>query len=227
MQMLPLGDTPQEHSQGKATTGLFLSLYLVLLAFFIMLVSISTVEQVKTKALRDSLSSTFAGDPLRLAESMVVSRTGDVVAARDFHGRVGQVFEAAIPAAQIKVIKQGDLMQVSFAADDLFLPNRAELRTAQAALLDRLIAAMANPPQGSRYDMELLIGSPAADDGSLPIGETLESGRAGAFAREMVRRGALPDRIQIALDRGDPTQVRLRFHVRGLDEGRLKMAPAQ
>ena len=48
-----------EPEHGSNTPALFLSLFLLVLAFFILMVTISTLEEVKTKSVMDSLTSTF------------------------------------------------------------------------------------------------------------------------------------------------------------------------
>jgi len=58
---LTLPSTPDQQGPGSGSSSifLFLSLFLLVLAFFILLVSISTVENVKSQAVMDSLTSTF------------------------------------------------------------------------------------------------------------------------------------------------------------------------
>jgi hypothetical protein len=69
--------------------------------------------------------------------------------------------------------------------------------------------------------MEFVIGIAKAGDGTLPVGQTLEMARAGAFAREMLSRGAPPDSISIGVKQGDGTEAVIWFHVRSLDEMRI------
>lgn len=198
--------------ESKRTSSMFLSVYLLLLAFFILLNSISTFHEVRTKAVMDSLTSTFATlMPVRSVPYS--SQTGTVVGARDLFDRVGELFEAAIPAAKIKVAQTGHLMQVSFPVDALFLPDKPDIRPAQGALVNRLAAALGAPPRGVRYEATLLVGIGQGETAGLPIGENLAVARTGAFAREMVRRGAAPEVVVVGLEPGDPTMARALFRV--------------
>src|SRR5690606_33692870 len=94
-----------------AAVALFLSLYLVLLAFFILLVALSDGVSRKSREILDGLNDQFARTvPDRPAR--FVSDLGGVVSPAEFLGRVGEVYEAAIPAARIAVPAPGRLMEL-------------------------------------------------------------------------------------------------------------------
>ncbi len=83
-----------------------LSLYLLLLAFFVILFNISKVEQFKTTAVTDSLNSTFAnrGQPTE-NPAPLASVLGSIVADPAFQQRIGQLITAEIPISEVKEIK--------------------------------------------------------------------------------------------------------------------------
>ena len=64
---------------------LFLSLFLLVFAFFIVLVSISTLEEVKSNAVKDSLTSTFTTVlPPSTDPTEFTSKDGDFLAGQQF-----------------------------------------------------------------------------------------------------------------------------------------------
>ena len=71
----------------------FLGLFLLVLAFFILLVSISTFETVKSTAVMDSLSSTFTtvlpptSDPTEFN-----AKDGDIIAGETFQQEITMLF---------------------------------------------------------------------------------------------------------------------------------------
>lgn len=210
-------DPPTQGARVRRTAILYLSVFLPLLAFFIFLNSISTLHVVRARAVMDSLSTTFS-TLLPNGEREFAAANGNVVAAREFFDTVEAVFETAIPAAKVRTIQPGRVMQVTLRADSLFLPEKADVRPGQGALLNRLVAALSAAPPGARYEMNFLAGSPAGD--GLPIGEDLAVARAGALAREMLRRGAPPTAIVIGIAPGDGTAARAVFRVIGDEDGR-------
>ena len=203
--------------------ALFLSLYILVLAFFIVLVTISTPEKIKSRAVMDSLTSTFAS---LLAPSTdltaFTSKEGDFLAAQAFQEQINAVFSSPIRIAQVTVVQPGRLMRVIMPSDSLFIPGTAEVREAHVPLLDRIVASLSVSTPGLHYDMEFLIGSPVAPDGLLPVSETLETARAGAFARAMTARGTPPGSVAVGLRPGDPREIVMRFFVRPSNEVRLE-----
>lgn len=200
--------------RGENTIALFLGLYLLVLAFFIVLVSISTPENVKSKSVMDSLSSTFASIlPPSTELTPFAAREGDVVALA-LQSDVQGLFTTAIQVAKVEIVNPGRLMRVHFPSASLFFPNTAELREGQVPLLDRIVATLSAAPPGMRHDMEFIIGARYAETGLLPAEGTLSIRRASVFASELAQRGAPPGSIAIGLRPGDPEEIVLWFHVR-------------
>ncbi|MCW9033379.1 MAG: hypothetical protein OQK35_08490 [Alphaproteobacteria bacterium] len=205
----------QGSSGGSDTIAIFLGLYLLILAFFIILVSISSTEELKAKAVQDSLTTTFAAilpQPKEL--SSYTGESGNIIAGEQFIERIQGLFAAAVQVAKVEVMQPGKHMKVTMPSDTLYFPDEARIRPAQNPLMDRIIASQSSSPPGLRYDVEFIIGSKSVPGGGLPIGQSLEMKRAGAFAREMRERGAPPDGVVIGMMAGDPKEVTLHFFVR-------------
>ncbi|MCP5366030.1 MAG: flagellar motor protein MotB [Hyphomicrobiales bacterium] len=206
------------------TLALFLGLYLLVLAFFILLVTISTLEEVKSKAVMQSLSSTFASIfPASTTLSAFTSQEGEFLAGQEFQEEVTGIFATTFPVAKVEVIHPGRLMHVTLPSDRMFHDGEDRVREARKEMLDRIVAAISNRPDGLRYDLDFVIGSPPAVGAGLPIGSTLEMRRAGAFAQEMAARGLPADSLAVAMAPGSPDQVSLQFHVRRRDEARVRL----
>lgn len=213
---------------GGSSIALFLALYLLVLAFFILLVSISTVEESKSQAAMDSLSAAFTTIlPPSLQLTAVSESEGEILAGQQFQQEVTQIFSTTIQVTKVDVIQPGRLMRVELNSDVLFETGKAEIRESNQPLLDRIVASLSVRPPGFRYDMEFIIGTPYTTGKSLPIGETLEMARAGVFVREMLERGAPPDSVSVGIERGDPKDISIWFYIRDIDEGRLKFMDSE
>lgn len=220
---------PQEENTSGGTLALFLGLYLLILAFFILLVSLSTTENVRAKAVMEGLSSTFSSllppssDPTHFA-----SKEGDLVAAgHEFQEQISKFFATEIQVTKVEIVTPGRAMRVVMPSDALFQTGKAVLREAQFPLLDRVVAELSRRTPGMRYEMEFVIGARFAVGHDLPVGQTLESERAGSMARLMAARGVPPGGVSVALKPGDPKEAILWFLSRPLDEARVRFdAPA-
>lgn len=214
--------TPAQQGHGDNTVALFLGLYLLVLAFFIMLVSISSPEKVKSNAVMDSLTSTFTSlIPPSSSLTAFQSKEGDVLAGQQFQEEVTGVFATTIQIAKVEIVQPGRLMRVKMPVDALFHDGKADLREAHFAFADRIVASLSARPPGVRFDMEFLIGTPDGDSGPFSTGGTLAMRRAGSFAAGMESRGAPPDSMSVGFLPGQPDDVVINFFVRTDEETRL------
>ncbi|MGB0683147.1 MAG: flagellar motor protein MotB [Magnetovibrionaceae bacterium] len=214
-------------SDGDGTIALFLALYLVVLAFFILLVTISSLEETRSEAVMDSLTSTFTTIlPPATELQDFASRDGDVIAAQEFQQDVTNLFTTTIRVAKVDVIQPGRLMRVSFPTSVLFAENEARLRPGQVGLVDRLVSTLSGRAAGLRHDLEFVVGSRYTTGVNLPVGQTLQMARAGEFARSILARGAPPDSISIGLKPGAEDQITLWFFIRTVEETRERFEEA-
>lgn len=215
--------SPQEKGHGDNTLALFLGLYLLVLAFFILLVTISSLEKVKSNAVMDSLTSTFKTlIPPSTSLTAFQSKEGDVLAGQQFQEEVTGIFATTLQVAKVEIVQPGRLMRVKMGADVLFHENRADIREAHFAFADRVVASLSGRPPGLRFDMEFLIGTPDGVTRPFTTGNTLPMRRAASFAAAMEARGAPPDSMSVGFLPAQPDDVIINFFVRDEDETRLR-----
>ena len=132
-----------------------LSLYLLLLAFFVLLFNLSRAEELKLDSVARSLNTTFStkGQPKKTPR-IFMSAQGDVIgASKEIIRKFGILVKTAIPIAEIKVVEAGRVFQARFPASELFDPGRAMPRPERAERIRLIADELANPPRGVRYDM--------------------------------------------------------------------------
>lgn len=206
---------------GNAIT-LFLGLFLLVLAFFILLVSISTIENVKSKEVMNSLTSTFSDLVTPVTDPTdFVSMQGEILSPEVFQDRIAGVFSANVAVDHIRVIQPGRVMRIDLQALELFVDGSANIRPGHIDLIDRIVASLSANPKGIRYEMAFLIGSTMPDSIDLPTSQTLEISRAGNFARILIERGAPPNAISVGIRDGAATDVTIHFYTRDEDLARL------
>lgn len=224
---LELDLPPEEPQQAPDIVPIFLGLFLLVLAFFIMLVSISTFEQVKSTAVMDSLSSTFTtvlpptSDPTEFN-----AKDGDIIAGEAFQEQITSIFTTAVQVEKIEVVQPGRLMRLKMPQNAMFKDGEAAVRDDMLPLLDRVVASLSNRPPGLRQDMEVVMGAPPTGNFYLPVQQTLEVARAGELARVMTGRGAPPDSVSVGVNSGDEGNVTLWFWVRGIEETEVRFEEA-
>ena len=198
-------------ARNDTTVLQFLSLYLLILAFFILLVTISTVDKNKVNAVVESIKSDA---------ELEKRETGPILAGQVFQDKTTELFATAIGVQKIEIMQLGKIMRIQMTADALFEPEEAVTKKSQQPLIDRVIAALSSRPPGYQFDMEFVIGSEYSSGQSFPTQQTLEMKRAGSFIREMLSRGAPPDSVSIGMGPLEKGQAVMWFYVRSPNDAK-------
>jgi len=200
-----------------ASVALFLSLALLLLAFFIVLTALSSTEDSRVRAVMGSLSRTFADGPLGDG-SRFTGATGTVVGeVRAFDAELAELVATAVPAAVVRQTAVSHVSEVTMRADALFEPDGPALRPSRVELLDRLVAALSAAPPGVALTMEFTLGSDY--DSSKTSVAALQRARAVDLAQALLARGVPPTAFAVGLDPALGDQARMRFRVLDLGAG--------
>jgi len=191
--------------------GLFLALYLLLLAFFIVLYSISQPEEVRTDAAINSLTATFQAERLSSDEApQFTSSSGPFDPVENFHNQVRGLFARDLPIARFEILQLGNTLRVRVPSEALFVPGRARLREQRTALMEALADALSRESSEGRFEVELIVGA-GAELPSAAAPPSLALRRAAALARDLRGRGVPARSLSAGLREGNATGVEMFF----------------
>ncbi len=212
----------QPEDTGASTTALFLSLYLIILAFFILLNAYSHRQETRTAAVLGSLGTTFS--------EAFVSATGPLEAARgpDAFGALGELedevrelFESVIPLVKVTPYLRYSQLLVEVPVDGMYAPGEASVRAEAAGLLDRLAEILRREMPGQRFELEAVVSLPGSGARKAGPGRDLAARRAAVLARELGARGVQPDAVAAGVADGEVAALRLSLFIREADEPRI------
>jgi len=191
---------------------LFLGLFLLLLAFFILLNALATREDIKTRAVINSLILTFqAPKDVETSKTHFISALAPVPEPEDLMDEVERIWVASIPLIKVERLSEGRVMQVIMPTNELFIGRGATLRADRTDLLVKTAAALAHKADGFVNELEFIFGD-TSEAGKAP--DDILLSRASVIARELVANGAPPDMVTVGIQRGDNRHLRMRFYVR-------------
>lgn len=211
-----------------------LSLYLIILAFFIMLNAISQREGSRTEGVLVSISSSFKGFPKTAIIALeAADRGAGEEAAPGFEKSIENLFESAFPLAEVEMSEMFDRIEVTLPLDSMFTPGGTNIQGRHEPVLDRLADILEYGTPGKIHEVEALLSWPPLSDigvsrvgqsgaGQLNVGAlsgnaVLAVNRAGALARELTARGVRAATVAIGIERRDPDKLRLLFVSRTID----------
>lgn len=189
---------------GDGPTLLYLGVFILLLAFFILLNSISHFHDDKVGAVIRSVDDAFS------TQALLTGSPGDRQQTRREAARaladLGDLIRAELPLAKVETGAETGTLHVTLAATSLFTADGGSLRPSQQALLDRMARALEPRPRGVVVRGEFLFATTGlADPGPLIL-------RAGVLARSVVALGADPASLSVGLETGgEAGQLRLLF----------------
>ena len=195
---------------GDSTTGVFVSLYLIVLAFFIVMNVISNQVKSKVSASVSSVNDTFKAKYIREADKLEAPTDGRASSPnRDFR----QSIENALQFSKLEidnrhVSRGGSQLRVDINVDDIFLPNSAILNQNTSALLVTLVDLMKDADEDEVREFAFFFGygdSAFADEKM--IKRSLAMKRAGTLARHLQSLKPMAGSFRSGYRKTDETKV--------------------
>ena len=137
---------------------MFLSLFLLLLAFFILLTAISSLEETKSRDVLTSLAATFKNDiiPENTAQ-ILVSTLGPVPEPEDVIEDVERLWLTAVPIARVDALTRGRTLQLSMPATEIFVGAEPFVRSDRKELFRATAYALAARLEGFSVQLSFTI----------------------------------------------------------------------
>ena len=183
---------------------LFLSLYLILLAFFLVLNARAEISTVRTKAVLSGLG-------LPVQQHQVVEPRSMVLVADELEQRLGEIFRREI-ASDLSVVAAADgAVVVSLPLRRVFQRDTAVLRTQRLSVMRRMAEVLDDIGRTDALSLTLVVPPDPVSD--------LAIRRAAALGRDLVRAGVDASSFAVRIqDQGRPSD--LRFVLARTGEGR-------
>lgn len=210
---VPLLSTPEfvaHERRGGHASWLFLSLYLLLFALFVVLNSFSSFDSNKKTAVVSSVLDAFSQAVGPRDENGLTGVIGTEDQILRFQDAVTDIFETAIPLDNIRTILAGSRMDVDVPAQVFFADDSVVVRD-PLPMLDRIVATVSSPPEGIAYELAIIAYVPIEFEDALPTEMTSSIARVGNIARALNAKGMPPRAASIGMERGTSQALKLVF----------------
>lgn len=188
----------QEQRTSSGFIILMLSLKLILLAFFILLTTMSEFEEARTRDVMESVSVTFVGQvPAIKGFDKPEAATGALQGAKALKSQVESLFQQNIPAVKVTESADGRVLRLEMDARSLFAKGSIALAPGRSAFVQRLANALTTGPGSDRfYELQFLHAYP----GAAAIGrKSLAVLRGGALIRRLQAQGVKAEHVSAGL----------------------------
>lgn len=208
----------------QASIQLYISLFLILIAFFMVLNALSNQEVARRGAVMESVQSTFQNrfPPVAQGLDLLAGKQIDVHAA-EFHESLTGIFTAMVEFPGSFGWPGGGLIRAELPAGAFFAGAGAAIRADRQKTLDDLAATLTRGHAGERRAVEILVSVPPAllksaarDDDAA---RNLPLARAAALARALEDRAVPGARITTGVMADDRALLWLTFGARAIEQG--------
>lgn len=215
-----------EASNANVQQTMSLSLFIMLLAFFIVLNTISSYEDLKSEKVRRSVLMTFSKDKT-LQDTQSSVREDPVKSMKEGHAfdRLDALFEAQIASFEAVQSKSRGVMMVKVPLDKFTeavmavgqkdvtrYPSRRAVRG--NFFLPTLVSILRSDKDGAPTRMEILLGvkgNPAELQNQNPQQIRQVIDQVGTFSQRLERQGMPQKLLNIGMEKSDPAFVNLVF----------------
>jgi hypothetical protein len=186
--------SPAGNTSMQAMLVPLLTVELLLLAFFIVLNAVSSIETTKTRSVLESVRAAFGAAPVEQTQPEAQSEEATLADLEQQIAALARAVGAPAPGTP----SHDNALWIDLPLAVFFRPGEDRVNSAQARLVERLAALLARTPSGTVYEVAVLRGSADATDGDA----ALRARQAGAVAaalrgrvepRGTVVAGLLPD----------------------------------
>ena len=194
----------KNNAQIDAGTITFLSLFLLLLAFFILLNALSTIDETKTRKVLTSVAATFRSvvDTDTQAQ-ILVSDLGPKLEAHEVLDALEQLWVTSVPITRVERLTGGQVMQLTIPVDELFLGGQPVLRADRDPLIDSTALVLARKSGTTLTEAQIVFGVKARPEMLSSTDSQLAAKRVGKVA------AAVGDELKRVGYRGTPAVLGL------------------
>lgn len=212
----------QEPPKGIGSQLPGLSLFVMLLAFFMVLNSMSSYEEQKTDSIMQSIDDTFASKITEMGNDKpsITKSSEKALGEGDTIERIDALFKSQIPGYKATLNKRRGMMQMQIPRQEFEnavkgLGGEEDAKADPSKnFLPTLVSLMRTEARGTPYRVEItyfMDESPARVQNQEPqrMADTIRS--VAGIAQDIEKAGLLPKLMTIGLQKGDSKMVELVF----------------
>jgi flagellar motor protein MotB len=201
-------------NEKNANAVIFVSLYLLLLAFFIFLHSVSVLQEERVRTVLGSVNIAFAGLSRDTPADRQRKLTGEEQGTQAFHAKLKNVFETAVPLVESRYTRGGTRLQFSVPVRQLFAYRSLKLREALDGFLNDVAATMIARNNNVATDIEIRIGTGVSLPELAAVSDDIAAQRVAHLSQRLMDKGVPSRNISIGMEAGDAGLIHFSFFLR-------------
>ncbi|MBH68668.1 MAG: hypothetical protein CMM58_09975 [Rhodospirillaceae bacterium] len=199
---------------------LFLGLFLLLLAFFIFLNSISSYQKGKSDRVVESVRANFPTKIFDADGSRIEKLDNSSLIAPFVVRKLNELFLIFLPNSELNLNIESMKVQVDIPVDKFFDRNNELSGVVPSAFLIGLAKILTETENSHPLDTKILFGYSKSSENRVADERTLK--RAGVIMEELMRLGIPQGFTSIGVEPGHPQMLSFQFSRRAKDSGPIQ-----
>ena len=203
---------------------LLICLFLLLLAFFILLNAKAKLEESKVRGVLISLAETFQAKDFSDGPGLsTLPVFGDVLSPDVFLSKITHLWVSFVKKENLITSRMPNDVQIILSANELFLGGEAQLRSDRHDLLSRTADALGVETPGFASYIQLIFSFGDESSTGMQHGTELAIKRAEVLAQRIIDFGAPASRVSVGLYKGKENSVIVKFGINGIGQLKYKL----
>lgn len=206
---------PGDKKAGGDTTSLFVSLYLIILAFFMVLNSISNQSQTKVETATQSVTRAFDNPFAPDANFVDVTEADNSELPNDeFYEQLQGVFASLVGFDKKFPTQGGNIIKVEFDQSDIYQDGLSDFRDDQEAFFFQLSRFLQSESIGTVRQLEFMIYSGDRFPAGPEYWNDVSILRTGAIVTKLIAMGVRENQLSVGVSPGEANLLRISFTIR-------------
>ena len=210
----PISSEPWDTEHGEAHHApLFVGLYMVLLAFFIILTALSTIDPDRREQASDSVAEAFSFEQPFFDVPEIFLDTGTEITSKNYFETLRKLAADTLSFAELDVQRTGNTMQISMDVAYIFASDGADMSPEAIILFDNVASVMKSWQYQLDTDVKITIPLNNPEFPTITDAESLAQGRSIALLSPLIEAGVEPSRVLPAISNKSSRHIFLTFEV--------------
>ena len=203
---------------------LLICLFLLLLAFFILLNTTAKLEATKVRGVLISLAETFQTKIFSDGpDQSILPVFGKLVSPEAFLSKITYLWVSFVERENLITSHFTNNVQIILSANELFLGGDAQLRSDRHDLLNRTANALSAETPGFVSYIQLIFSCENEPSRRMQHDTELAIKRAEVLAQKIIDFGAPASRVSLGLHKGKENSVLIKFGINNVGQPKYKL----
>ena len=201
---------PENEIDEMGTVTLMLGLYLIILAFFILLNALAEESELKASQAQESIARGFGFHIIGEDKSTQMTTSTSHPVFDRVVKEIESVLQSFVAVRNYRITSLADQMVITLKTKDIFMPAAVRIQPAMTSFFKDLGNVLSVKRAGTVLVSQVVVSSDNMDvSGAHMSVDELSARRAALFVRALIERGVMPENVSAAVQQKGISEIKI------------------